>query len=114
MKWPIMVASPLLAGLVLAPAITLADHCEGRLPTSAGELFAAVVRYVGDGDNLCLRATNDPASWIEVRLSDFDASELHSATGRVPRNRLSSLVRGRILDWVAVRAALAGSSRTIG
>lgn len=103
MKWPIMVAGPLLAGLVLAPAITLADHCEGRLSTSAGELFAGVVRYVGDGDSLCLGATNDPATWIEVRLSDFDASELHSPTGTVDRDRLSNLVRGRNLDCVAMR-----------
>ncbi|MBB3873154.1 MULTISPECIES: nuclease [Brevundimonas] len=103
MKWPFMLAGLLLVGLVLAPAVALADPCEGRLPARAGEPFAGVVRYVGDGDSLCLGATNDPATWIEVRLSDFDASELHSPTGTVDRDRLSNLVRGRNLDCVAVR-----------
>lgn len=80
-----------------------ADPCEGRLPDRAGETFSGVVRYVGDGDSLCVGPGTDPATWIEVRLSDFDAPELHSPTGRAARERLSSLARGRVLSCVAVR-----------
>jgi len=98
MKWLMI-----LAGLLTAPAVARADPCEGPLPARAGETFAGVVRYIGDGDSLCLGSTTDPATWIEVRLADFDAPELHSPTGRADRNRLSGLVRGRVLACVAVR-----------
>jgi len=97
MKW-------LFASILLAvPAIARADPCEGRLPSRAGETFSGVVRYIGDGDSLCVGSTAAPASWIEVRLSDFNAPELHSPTGRAARDRLSDLVQGRRLECVAVR-----------
>lgn len=98
MKWLLILAASLFA-----PAVAHADPCEGRLPSRAGESFSGVVRYVGDGDSLCLGPSTDPATWIEVRLSDFDAPELHSPTGRNDRDRLSALVRGRVLACVAVR-----------
>ena len=98
MKWLLI-----LAGVLLAPAVAHADPCEGRLPARAGETFSGLVRYVGDGDSLCVGPSHDPATWIEVRLSDFDAPELHSPTGRADRDRLSVLVRGRMLACVAVR-----------
>lgn len=100
MKW-LMIASALL----LYPALAHADPCEGRLPDRAGQTFSGVVRYVGDGDgdSRCVGPGADPATWIEVRLSDFDAPELHSPTGRAARERLSSLARGRVLSSVAVR-----------
>lgn len=98
MKW-----IPLAAAVLFAPSVAHADPCEGRLPSRTGETFSGVVRYVGDGDSLCLGPTNDPAVWIEVRLSDFDAPELRSPTGRADRDRLSGLVRGRVLACVAVR-----------
>lgn len=85
------------------PAIAHADPCEGRLPSRAGEMFAGTVRYVGDGDSLCVGTRPDPATWIEIRLSDFDAPELHSPTGRADRDRLVRLVLGRRLSCVAVR-----------
>jgi endonuclease YncB( thermonuclease family) len=102
-----MTRLPLLAGLAAAaaalPALAHADPCEGRLPARAGETFSGQVRYVGDGDSLCVGPGADPATWIEVRLSDFDAPELHSPTGRADRDRHSRLVRGRVLACVAVR-----------
>ncbi|WP_322257270.1 nuclease [Brevundimonas sp.] len=61
------------------------------------------MRYVGDGDSLCVGDAADPAAWIEVRLSDFDAPELRSSTGRADRDRLVRLVARRRLDCVAVR-----------
>lgn len=93
----------ILAGLLLAPAVAQADPCEGRLPSRSGETFSGLVRYIGDGDSLCLGTSIDPATWIEIRLSDFDAPELNSPTGRADRERLSRLVNGRVLDCVAVR-----------
>ena len=98
MKWLLI-----LAGLLFSPAVAQADPCEGRLPDRVGANFSGVVRYICDGDSLCLGSSTDPAKWIEVRLSDFDAPELHSPTGRTDRDRLSGLVRGRVLSCVAVR-----------
>ena len=42
-------------------------------------------------------------------VSDFEAPELHDPTGREARDRLASLVRGRVLACVAVR----GRSRQV-
>jgi endonuclease YncB( thermonuclease family) len=58
-----------------------ADPCEAPLPTRAGVHFSGAVRYVGDGDSLCVGKTTEPNEWIEVRLADFDAPELHQASG---------------------------------
>lgn len=96
MKWLLISAALLLASAAKA------DPCEGRLPGRAGEPFAGLVRYVGDGDSLCLGNTTDPATWIEVRLSDFDAAELQSPTGRADRERLIRVAGRRRLDCVAV------------
>jgi hypothetical protein len=90
-------------GVLLLPAAARADPCEGRLPGRAGDAFSGIVRYVGDGDSLCVGDSADPAAWIEVRLSDFDAAELDSPTGRADRDRLIRIVGGRRLDCVAVR-----------
>lgn len=87
--------------LVMLPAIARADPCEGRLPSQAGQAFSGPVRYVGDGDSLCLGASDSPATWIEVRLSDFNAPELHDPGGREARERLSGLVQDRTLTCVA-------------
>lgn len=98
MKWLLIPAA-----LLLCPAAAKADPCEGRLPDRAGQNFSGMVRYIGDGDSLCVGPGSDPSTWIEVRLSDFDAPELHSPTGRAARDRLSTLTRGRTLNCVAVR-----------
>lgn len=44
-------------GLVATPA--RADPCEAPLPTEAGAVFSGEVRYVGDGDSLCVGSTGD-------------------------------------------------------
>ncbi len=46
-----------------------ADPCEGRLPKE-GTSFSGV-RYVGDGDSLCVGPAGQPDRWIEVRLGVF-------------------------------------------
>lgn len=93
----------IVASFLLAPTAALADPCEGRLPSRAGATFSGPVRYIGDGDSLCVGPSRDPSTWIEVRLSDFDAPELNQAGGRDARERLSRVVGGRVLDCAAVR-----------
>ncbi|RYY26186.1 MAG: nuclease [Sphingomonadales bacterium] len=88
----------------------LADPCEGRLP-SAGAAFSGTVRYVGDGDGLCIGPANQPENWIEVRLGDFYAPEIHERGGSEAKTRLARLVMGRQL---VCRAGRRSYDRVIG
>jgi micrococcal nuclease len=90
----LIAAASLLACAWSAPA--LADPCEGALPAK-GTTFAGVVRYVGDGDGLCVGPAGRPDRWIEVRLADFYAPELHEAGGREAKRRLERLAMGKPL-----------------
>lgn len=85
------------------PAVAWADPCEGALPRRAGESFSGQVRYVGDGDSLCVGDSSDPTTWIEVRLADFDAPELHADGGQAAKRALEQLTLGRDAQCVAVR-----------
>ena len=91
------------AALFLAPAAARADPCEGSLPTIAGRTFSGPVRYVGDGDSLCVGRSANPKSWIEVRLADFDAPELNDAGGARAKALLKRVTRGRELLCRATR-----------
>jgi len=86
-------------------AVTMAhaDPGEGRLPTRQEETFAGTVRYVGDGDSLCVGRISDPNDWTEVRLADFDAPELRERDGRRSRDILTRLTRGRQVSCTATR-----------
>ena len=97
-----------LALLWSAPA--LADPCEGALPTQ-GASFSGVVRYVGDGDGLCVGPANHPEQWIEVRLGDFYAPELHERGGVDAKSRLERIVMSRPL---MCRAGRRSYDRVIG
>lgn len=77
------------------PAIAHADPCEGPLPTRVGESFAGTVRYVGDGDGLCVGQSNDPNTWIEVRMADFNAPELSTPHGPAAKATLERIALGR-------------------
>lgn len=85
----------LLAGILvfLCPVVpAYADPCKAPLPARAGVQFSGTVRYVGDGDSLCVGKTADPNAWIEVRLADFNAPELHQdggAQGKVALERIA-------------------------
>lgn len=74
----------------------LADPCKGALPAK-GAVFSGVVRYVGDGDGLCVGPAGRPDRWIEIRLADFYAPELHEAGGVDAKRRLERIAMGRIL-----------------
>lgn len=85
----------ILAALALAtPA--LADPCQA--PVSGyheGQKITGTVRYTTDGDGICLGPTSDPATWVEIRLSDFNAPELNDPGGRLAKLTLSRIVMGR-------------------
>ena len=97
----IILATTLLS--LTAATMARADPCEGRLPARHGETFAGTVRYVGDGDSLCVGRTSNPNDWIEVRLADFDAPELRERDGRRSRDILTRLTRGRQVTCTATR-----------
>lgn len=85
------------AALFLLPAAARADPCAGPLPNVVGRTFSGPVRYVGDGDSLCVGQSPNPRSWIEVRLADFDAPELHDLGGQRAKALLQRVTRGRQL-----------------
>lgn len=62
-----------------------ADPYRAPLPSQAGMHVSGTVRYVGDGDGLCVGCSADPNKRIEVRLADNDASELSQSSGRAAR-----------------------------
>lgn len=88
------------AAVFLAAGAAHADPCRAPLPRH-GVRFEGPVRYIGDGDSLCIGPTADPATWIEIRLADFYAPELHEAGGREARQALIRIAEGRWLDCVA-------------
>jgi endonuclease YncB( thermonuclease family) len=65
--------------------------------------FSGTVRYVGDGDGLCVGRTVDPNEWIEVRLADFDAPELHQSGGAAAKAALESIALHREITCAAER-----------
>ena len=81
--------------MLLTASPARADPCEGRLPSRAGQQFGGTVRYVGDGDGFCVGNSADPNTWIEVRLADFDAPELHAPEGRRAKRLLELVALGR-------------------
>lgn len=101
---PRLPAVPFGAAIALmAASPARADPCEGRLPSRAGQQFSGPVRYVGDGDGLCVGNSTDPSTWIEVRLADFDAPELHSADGRRSKGFLEQVAFGQTVNCEARR-----------
>lgn len=78
------------------PREASADPCEAPLPTQAGAEFSGVVRYIVDGDGLCIGpADGDGSTWIEVRLMDFNAPELSGPGGAAARSALERLTMGQ-------------------
>jgi endonuclease YncB( thermonuclease family) len=93
----------LVAALLSAvvPSLAFADPCEGDLPRRTGETFSGIVRYVGDGDGLCVGQSDDPNTWIEVRLADFNAPELNASGGAAAKAALERIAMRRTAQCVA-------------
>lgn len=88
--------------LVAFPSVAHADPCTAPLP-ARGTVFNGVVRYVGDGDSLCIGPKGKPDRWIDIRLADFNAPELNERGGQQAKARLRQLVMGRRLVCTARR-----------
>lgn len=82
------------------PAVAFADPCEAPLPRR-GDAFTGTVRYVGDGDSLCVGTSADPATWIEVRVADYYAPELHAPGGREAKAALERVALGKLVQCSA-------------
>lgn len=93
MRLPVILAV-LVASAWASPV--LADPCEGALPAK-GTTFSGVVRYVGDGDGLCVGPAGQPDRWIEIRLADFYAPELREPGGVDAKRRLERIAMGKVL-----------------
>lgn len=127
-----MTRRTLIIGTALVLSVTFAapawaDPCKAPLPSRLGQAFAGQVRYVGDGDSLCVGTSPDPAHWIEVRLADFDAPELHSPEGPRAKAILAALAlghfascraevgrQGRVIVWDRVIARCRIRGETVG
>lgn len=83
----------------LAPAY--ADPCKAPLPAQPGVRFSGTVQYVGDGNGLCVGRTADPNGWIEVRLADFNAPELHQPGGTAAKAALERIALHREVTCTA-------------
>jgi endonuclease YncB( thermonuclease family) len=103
-------AVAIVAGIVvfLSGSDAAADPCKaipdrGPMPTwlHRGATFSGPVAYVGDGDSLCVATRSDPTSWVEVRLADFYAPELHASGGREAKAALERLTMGRTVTCSA-------------
>ncbi|RYG89278.1 MAG: nuclease [Alphaproteobacteria bacterium] len=105
------IAAVAAAGIVAAAALPAqADPCEaiqqsGPLPAwvKPGAAFAGRVRYVIDGDGLCVGSSADPRQWVEVRLADFYAPELNETGGREAKATLQRLAAGREVQCAVTR-----------
>lgn len=60
-----------------------------------GSTFSGPVVYVGDGDSLCVAVGQGPQNWVEVRLEDFYAPELHDPEGPAAKRTLVRIAMGR-------------------
>jgi len=66
-----------------------------------GATFSGPVVYVGDGDGLCVALGQGPGAWVEVRLADFYAPELHEAGGPSAKAALEEITMGQRVSCVA-------------
>lgn len=81
---------------MLAATPALADPCEARVTGyKAGATVTGTVRYIGDGDSLCVGVSRDPKMWIEVRMADFYAPELNAPGGRQAKAALEHAAMGK-------------------
>lgn len=62
---------------------------------SPGSTFSGPVVYVGDGDSLCVAVGQGPQNWVEVRLEDFYAPELHDPAGPAAKRTLKRIAMGK-------------------
>jgi micrococcal nuclease len=103
------------------PCKAIADR--GAMPKYLypGATFSGPVVYIGDGDSFCVAVGQGPQKWVEVRLADFYAPELHDRDGPAAKAALSRISFGRHVVCVAehqshdrVVASCAVNGRSLG
>lgn len=113
-------------GLFLAATSARADPCkaipdQGPMPAylARGSAFSGPVVYVGDGDSFCVAVGQGPQAWVEVRMEDFYAPELHGPGGPEAKAELLRLAMGRRVscraghrsyDRIVARCEMSGRS----
>jgi len=96
-----------LAGLAVAgpaladPCKAIPDHGPAPAWLSRGASLSGPVVYIADGDSLCVAVGPAASAWVEVRLADFYAPELHAAGGAQAKAALERLTAGRTAVCVA-------------
>jgi len=98
-----------LLGLAFAPGSAIADSCtaipdSGAIPSylAFDKAFSGPVVEVIDGDSLCVAVGPRTGSdWVEVRLADFFAPELSTASGRTAKAALTRIAYGKQATCVA-------------
>ena len=86
----------LATAAVADPCKAVPDHGPAP-PLLLHQPFSGRVVYIGDGDSLCVAQGSSREDWIEVRLEDFYAPELHDPGGEAAKATLSRLVYGHTL-----------------
>ena len=93
---------------LLVPGLSLADPCKaipdrGPFPTylKMGAKFSGPVVYIGDGDSMCVAVGEGAENWVEVRLEDFFAPELHEPGGKEAKAALEQIAMGRRVECTA-------------
>lgn len=66
-----------------------------------GKAFSGLVVYIGDGDSLCVAVGPTQGNWVEVRLADFYAPELHETGGPQAKAGLEQIAKGKRVECVA-------------
>jgi endonuclease YncB( thermonuclease family) len=83
------------------PCKAIPDHGPAPGYLHPGATFSGRVVYIGDGDSLCVAVGPGSQNWVEVRLADFYAPELHDAGGEQAKATLSRLAYGHQATCVA-------------
>lgn len=104
--WPRIGAIAFSAAVWSVAGAACADPCIAPVTGfKPGQVISGTVVYAGDGDSLCVGTPAKPLTWVEIRLGDFYAPELHQEGGKAARDALAALALGRKARCVAHRSS---------
>jgi endonuclease YncB( thermonuclease family) len=98
---PALALTAIASAACADPCKAIPDHGPAPGYLHPGANFSGEVVYIGDGDSLCVAVGAGPSQWVEVRLADFYAPELHDPGGEQAKATLSRLAYGRQAACVA-------------
>ena len=93
----LLLAAGAASAALADPCKAIPDHGPAPAWLAPGATFSGRVSYIGDGDSLCVALGPSPSQWVEVRLEDFYAPELHAPGGEAAKRALSRIAFGRKL-----------------